>query len=96
MLYAEAVHQVSSASKLPIIDVHDEMTKYALMNGGIASFLLEDGVHLSSKGNDFVARLMYGKLMEFYPVLRPRPNWFPQFGKLIQQLDKEAGIERKY
>lgn len=96
MLYAEAVHEVASTSKLPVIDLHDEMTRYAQKNGGIASFLVEDGVHLSSKGNDFVSRLVYGKLMGFYPALRPRPNWFPQFGNLIQQLDREAGLERKY
>lgn len=95
--YSKYVREVGEETGYPVIDLNTDMTKYAFKKGGggIGKYLIKDGVHLNDQGNKFLARLIYGRLLKYYPGLRPKRQgaWFPTFGDIIDQLDKEEGKE---
>jgi Lysophospholipase L1 and related esterases len=61
-LYAETVRECARLLDIPLIDLYQEMAG----TGNYESMLLEDGLHFSDKGYDFLADLMTGKLKNMY------------------------------
>lgn len=87
--YAEIVRAVAKESNFPLIDLNTELEIFAAKLGGLKKFFVSDGIHLNGRGNEFVGRFMHNSLQDHFVGLRPKGKWFPEFGDVQNQLDRE-------
>lgn len=83
---------VDTAHKLgiPVVDLHTTMSRHA---GGFEHFL-EDGLHLSDKGNQLVYDLLLDVIVETLPEINPKiPRQFPPYDLIdLENPDKSLGL----